>query len=57
MKQMEENTYFQICALQIQHDGQDGRQETRTYKLTYRSKFCVFLYVLEFSGSNKNKAI
>jgi hypothetical protein len=43
MIQMEENAYFQICALQIQHGGQNGRQEDRTYKLTYRSKFGVSL--------------
>jgi hypothetical protein len=57
---MEENTYFQICALQIQHGGQSGRQETETYKLTYTSKSGVFpcvFEVLEFNGIIQNKAM
>jgi hypothetical protein len=57
---MEENTYFQICALQIQHGGQSGRQETESYKLTYTSKFGVFpcvFEVLEFNGIIQNKAM
>jgi hypothetical protein len=45
MIEVEENTYFQICALQIQYGGQDGRQETTTYKLTYTKEFCVFTYM------------
>jgi hypothetical protein len=57
MIKMVENTYFQIRAFHIQHGGQDVRQETKTYKLTYKSKFGVYCYeVLEFNGTNKNKA-
>jgi hypothetical protein len=58
MLKMEENTYFQICALH--HGGQDSHQETKTYKLTYKSKFGGFSYVsefLEFDRTNENKAI
>jgi hypothetical protein len=32
MIKMEENTHFQIYDHQIQHGGQDCRQETKTYK-------------------------
>jgi hypothetical protein len=58
MLKMEENTYLQRCALY--HGGQDSHQKTKTYKLTYKSKFGIFPYVsefLEFDRTNGNKAI
>jgi hypothetical protein len=57
---MQENTYFQIRALQNQHGGQDVRQETKTYKLTSTSKYGIYPYVFEVpkcNGTNENKAI